>query len=185
MSPEQTRGDKLDGRSDLFSAGIVLYQMIVGVRPFRGDSLVAVATKIANEEAPPIDRERTDVPAIAAPGGRPLPGQEPGAALPERCRTGRCAGQGAGRDRRGSAGENRPRIVPLRVKWAAMMALIVAVVMGMTATVITQRQYGAMMARSATTARRPHASSPRRTPRGAGRGVGSGRGGGREDDEDR
>ena len=49
MSPEQTRGEKLDGRSDLFSAGIVLYQMVVGHRPFRGDSLVAVATKIANE----------------------------------------------------------------------------------------------------------------------------------------
>jgi eukaryotic-like serine/threonine-protein kinase len=41
--------------------------------------------------------------------------------------------------------KERPRIVPLRVKWAAMMALVVAVVMALSATVITQRQYGAML----------------------------------------
>jgi serine/threonine-protein kinase len=40
---------------------------------------------------------------------------------------------------------DRPRIIPLRVKWAATMALIVALVMGLTAAVITQRQYAAMM----------------------------------------
>jgi serine/threonine-protein kinase len=41
--------------------------------------------------------------------------------------------------------KNRPRIIPLRVKWAATMALIVAVVMGLTAAIITQRQNAAMM----------------------------------------
>ena len=40
---------------------------------------------------------------------------------------------------------SKPRIVPLRVKWAVTMALIVAVVMGLTTAVITQRQYAAMM----------------------------------------
>ena len=54
MSPEQTRGDKLDGRSDLFSAGIVLYQLLAGERPFRGENLVAVATQIATAEPPPL-----------------------------------------------------------------------------------------------------------------------------------
>ena len=145
MSPEQTRGDKLDGRSDLFSVGIVLYQMITGVRPFRGDSLVAVATKIANEEAPPIDRERNDVPAslrrvvdrclAKQPAQRFQSGGELAAALVKVL------------DELDEAirEKERPRIVPLRVKWAAMMGLIVAVVMGLTATVITQKQYGAMM----------------------------------------
>ncbi|HEY1391840.1 MAG TPA: serine/threonine-protein kinase, partial [Methylibium sp.] len=50
MSPEQTQGEKLDGRSDLFSAGIVLYQLLTGQRPFQADSLVALALKIAKEE---------------------------------------------------------------------------------------------------------------------------------------
>jgi PAS domain-containing protein len=44
--------------------------------------------------------------------------------------------------------KSRQRIVPLRVKWAATMALIVAVVMALTATVITQRQYAAMISQA-------------------------------------
>jgi len=145
MSPEQTRGEKLDGRSDLFSAGIVLYQMIVGHRPFRGDSLVAVATKIANEEAPPIDKQRADVPASLRRvvdrclAKNPEQRFQSGAEFAEALAKVLAEIDEAERDRL------RPRIVPLRVKWAAMMAAIVAVVMGLTAAVVTQRQYAAMM----------------------------------------
>ena len=61
--PSRPHGEKLDGRSDLFSAGIVLYQMLTGQRPFEGDSLVALAMKIAKEEPAPIAKLRPDVPA--------------------------------------------------------------------------------------------------------------------------
>jgi serine/threonine-protein kinase len=63
MSPEQTMGHKVDGRSDLFSAGVVLYELLTGKRPFEGDSVVTVALRIAKEDPPPIDRVRPDVPA--------------------------------------------------------------------------------------------------------------------------
>ena len=63
MSPEQAQGEKLDGRSDLFSTGIMLYQMITGQRPFLGDSLVALAVKIANDDPLPIENLRPGVPA--------------------------------------------------------------------------------------------------------------------------
>ncbi|MBL0147860.1 MAG: protein kinase [Ideonella sp.] len=145
MSPEQARGDRIDGRSDLFSAGIVLYQMLTGQRPFRGDNLVAVATKIANEDPPPIDKQRQGVPAsLRRVVDRCLAKQpekrfQTGAELTE------ALIKVLAEIDEASSAKNRPRIVPLRVKWAATMALIVAVVMGLTATVITQRQVAAMM----------------------------------------
>src|SRR5579871_6886121 len=63
MSPEQTQGKKLDGRSDLFSAGVVLYQMLTGRRPFEGENLVALMTKISTDNPPSISLTRNDVPA--------------------------------------------------------------------------------------------------------------------------
>lgn len=146
MSPEQARGEKLDGRSDLFSVGIVLYQMLTGVRPFRGDSVVAVATKIVNEEPPPIDKSRTDItPALRRVIDRCL-AKQPSL----RFQTGKELLDALGRVRseidEAAHEASRPRIVPLRVKWALAMALIVAVVMGATAFLITQRQQAAMMA---------------------------------------
>jgi eukaryotic-like serine/threonine-protein kinase len=54
MSPEQIAGKKVDGRSDLYSLGVMLFQMLCGTLPFRGDSMAQLMYKIANEEAPDI-----------------------------------------------------------------------------------------------------------------------------------
>ena len=52
MSPEQARGQELDARSDLFSFGLVLYEMLSGLPPFTGDSLVQVLHRIIYEQPP-------------------------------------------------------------------------------------------------------------------------------------
>jgi tRNA A-37 threonylcarbamoyl transferase component Bud32 len=63
MSPEQARGDKVDGRADLFSLGCILYECLSGRRPFTGDSLTAILMKILTEPPPPIDFDSLRLPA--------------------------------------------------------------------------------------------------------------------------
>ncbi len=62
MSPEQLAGKKVDGRADLFSLGITLYQMLTAELPFKGDSIANLMYNIANENHPDIRRYRSDLP---------------------------------------------------------------------------------------------------------------------------
>ena len=61
MSPEQASGDNLDGRSDIYSLGIVLYQMLAGNPPFDGPSSASILAQQLTQAPPPIRRERSDV----------------------------------------------------------------------------------------------------------------------------
>ena len=53
MSPEQAEGKKLDHRSDIFSLGIVLYEMVTGVRPFQGDSSISTLSAVLSQDPKP------------------------------------------------------------------------------------------------------------------------------------
>ncbi|MDO9199026.1 CHASE2 domain-containing serine/threonine-protein kinase [Rhodoferax sp.] len=62
MSPEQLAGNKVDGRSDLYSLGVTLFQLLAGVLPFRGDSMAELMDKIVKQDAPDIRIIRKDLP---------------------------------------------------------------------------------------------------------------------------
>jgi len=62
MSPEQAQGQDVDHRSDTWSLGVMLYEMIAGHPPFRGDHQSAVLYAITNETAPALTSVRSDVP---------------------------------------------------------------------------------------------------------------------------
>jgi len=66
MSPEQATGDKLDTRSDIYSLGILLYQMLAGDPPFDGDSAQSILMKQATADPTPIREHRSDVPVPLA-----------------------------------------------------------------------------------------------------------------------
>ena len=62
MSPEQIDGSQLDGRSDLYSLGLVGWEMLTGRRPWEGESLYSVIYKQKREELPALDEVRPDTP---------------------------------------------------------------------------------------------------------------------------
>ncbi len=62
MSPEQVKGDVLDTRTDIFSLGVVIYEMVTGSNPFRRNTSLETVNSILNEDAPPLSRYVNDAP---------------------------------------------------------------------------------------------------------------------------
>jgi len=86
MSPEQIRGEKLDGRSDFFSLGVVFYELLTGSRPFPGDTITTLVYQILHTEPRDPLQLRSDLPPAArevfarllakSPGKRPAGAKE-------------------------------------------------------------------------------------------------------------
>jgi serine/threonine-protein kinase len=73
LSPEQAQGQRVGAPSDLYSIGVILYEMLTGRVPFAGDSAVSIALKHVSEEPPPLRQLRPDVhPRLEQAVGRAL-----------------------------------------------------------------------------------------------------------------
>ena len=64
MSPEQVSGNKVDGRSDIFSLGVVFYELLCGVKPFTGDDMTSLMYMIAREKHPSVKSINPKIPHI-------------------------------------------------------------------------------------------------------------------------
>jgi serine/threonine protein kinase/tetratricopeptide (TPR) repeat protein len=64
MSPEQAKGEKVDARSDLFALGIIFYEMLTGISPFKADTAMAMMFKRTQEKATPLSQLNLGVPPV-------------------------------------------------------------------------------------------------------------------------
>ncbi len=64
MSPEQAKGEKVDARSDLFALGIIFYEMLTGISPFKADTAMAMMFKRTQERATPLAQLNVGVPGV-------------------------------------------------------------------------------------------------------------------------
>lgn len=144
MSPEQVSGAKIDGRSDLFSVGVILYQLITQQKPFSGDSVASLMYQITHTEPKPLQQINPDLPTQVRRIIEKLLKKNPN----ERFQTGQelvNAINLALRELEDSSGKkSHHRIVPIRVKWSLLMASIVSLAMVASIVMIIHKQFQAM-----------------------------------------
>jgi serine/threonine-protein kinase len=145
MSPEQALGQEIDGRSDLFSTGTVLYELLTGRRAFDGSSAATLALQITQQDPPPIADFAPDAPRglqfiigklmAKRPDRRFADGAQAAEAFRRE--------QGALAAARGEARATKRRL-PLQVRLSMLMAVITGAVLLAGSTLVVQRQYQAM-----------------------------------------
>ena len=129
MSPEQARGDRTDFRSDLFSLGVVLYEMVAGVSPFRRATAAETMTAILREDPPELPPIGLPVPQALAPRAAALPREESRGSVPDRPRSRLCprlALRHLRLRRPFHAARRFPRRIALALAGAAVLALTAA-----------------------------------------------------------
>jgi serine/threonine-protein kinase len=144
MSPEQIEGQPVDGRSDLFSLGVILYQLISGEKPFASDTLTSLLLKIVKEEPSPLGNKGTEAPQSLQKIVTRLLAKKP----EQRFQSGRELAQQLRRvvqemDER-ERHDKDARILPLRFQWTAVMAVVVGVAMILGSYLVYHKQVESM-----------------------------------------
>lgn len=144
MSPEQIRGKGIDGRSDLYSLGVMLYWLLAGRTPFEADDVDVLLRKVLNDAPPPLKPLDPATPDALLDVVRTLLAKD----AAERYQSGSELIDDLRRiddalAEREDAWAGR-RIVPIRVRWTAIMGLLVALTVTLGLGVVYYKQNQAM-----------------------------------------
>ena len=142
MSPEQATGNPVDGRSDLFTLGVILYEMLTGTKAFEADSMPTLIMQIINKDPLPIRQIKSNVPVGLQKIVNKLLQKNP----EKRFQTShelRAALEHEALALKESEEEQRGYL-PIQVKWTAIMATVVALAMAISSTLVFRAQRDAL-----------------------------------------
>ena len=145
MSPEQVLGKTADARSDLFSAGVILYQLFTGKKPFQADTLATLLFQIVTENPDPIGKVAPELPVALKQTIDKLLKKKP----EKRFQSGadlKHALQTALHDiHETKQAEQNKHAIPIRLKWSLIMGLIVAITLMICGSYFYQLQKNTML----------------------------------------
>jgi len=140
MSPEQVMGQRVDGRSDLFSVGVILYQLFAGRRPFNADTMATLLYQITREEPPPLGEVAPQVPAGLQHIVNKLLSKQPD----RRFQSGGELARALERELRAltelTEEAKRQGYIPISVRWTALLAGLIALTMAVSIFFIQNKQ---------------------------------------------
>ena len=144
MSPEQWKGQQVDGRSDLFSVGVILYRLCSGKKPFDGETMETLAYQITQEVPPPIEEVVPDLSVgmrhiiekllMKSPEKRFHDGGALAAALRHELK------------RLEEEKSEQSKYIPLKVRWTILMGILVALTSAISIYFIEAKQKDALTA---------------------------------------
>jgi serine/threonine-protein kinase len=144
MSPEQVEGQQVDGRSDLFSLGVILYQLLTGEKPFVSETLTSLLMKIVQEDPVPIDIKKTDIPQSLKSIVEKLLNKKPETRFQTGKELANSLRQVVHEIDEKQQHINESKILPLRIKWTAAMAMVVSLAMILGSYLVYQKQVETM-----------------------------------------
>ena len=141
MSPEQALGRAVDSRSDLYSAGVLLYQLLTGKKPFEGNTFATLLLKITTTEPIPIDQIVPGIPGRVKFIVERLLRKDPEKRFQSGKELENALADAVDEIRQDEAQRTKPKVLPIRVKWTFIMVAVVSITMIMGATWLYKRQY--------------------------------------------